>query len=150
NARSCGRPGCLSAVPCLDLRPCPAEARMSQAFDPAGIDPFVSALIRRQARQLVGRAGFHEQEREDIEQELFVRLWQRRLVIDPSRGLSHALLTTVVNNAIADLLRRRRAARRAGRPWSLEALVRTDEGSTSLAELVGQRHYDARRRFMPL
>jgi len=123
---------------------------MSNHRDRGDIDPFAAALIRRKARQLARRACFAEQDREDIEQELFLRLWQSRAAFDASRGEPHAFVAAVVNNAVADLLRRRQAARRASRPCSFAKVVVTDEGPMALAEVIGQPHYNARRGFRPL
>ncbi len=44
-----------------------------------GIDKYAADLIRHKARQLVGKAGFTEDDRPDLEQELMIDLLGRMM-----------------------------------------------------------------------
>ena len=58
---------------------------------------FARGIIRRKARLLVGRAGFSRDDREDIEQELLLRLLQSIPLLDPNRGHPNVFITTIVD-----------------------------------------------------
>jgi RNA polymerase sigma-70 factor (ECF subfamily) len=87
------------------------------------LDPYVTNLIRRKARLLVGRLGFTHSDRDDIEQELRCGLLQRSRSYDPARMAWHAFVRMVVARLLANLLRDRMAVKRdPRRVWSLDAL----------------------------
>src|SRR5262245_3078529 len=73
---------------------------------------FAQDLIRRKAKQLARRPGFTGQDREDLQQELALRLWVRMPAFDARRGHLHVFVTTVVEREAADLVRERRAGKR--------------------------------------
>lgn len=86
------------------------------------------AFIRRKAQQLIRRPGFIRADREDLQQELIVRLLKRLPAFDPSRGDRHAFVKTVIERAAATLAKSRKAAKRNPcRETSLHVLV-PDEG----------------------
>ncbi len=76
------------------------------------LDPTIQALIRRKARQLIGRAGFRADDREDIEQELHLLLLKRLTAFDPIRGPLERFVTRVLGRYGTNLLRRQRAGKR--------------------------------------
>ena len=51
-----------------------------------GIDKYAADLIRHKARQLVGKAGFTEDDRPDLEQELMIDLLQRMRHFNPAKA----------------------------------------------------------------
>jgi RNA polymerase sigma-70 factor (ECF subfamily) len=114
-------------------------------------DQVARDLVRRKARRLVGRAGLKVQDRDDLEQELHLRVQQHLTAFDPARGDLRAFLWTLIEHAGANLLRDRRAAKRdPRRTASLQQPVQVgDEGPTDLAQTVGQDAYDARRQRAP-
>lgn len=73
-------------------------------------------LIRNKARRLIGKAGFTETDREDIEQELALDLLVRLENYDPTRGKRTTFMARVVDNRIATMLADRHAA---CRDWRL-------------------------------
>jgi len=79
---------------------------------PADLDPAAAALIRRKAARLVGRAGFHRQDFEDLVHDLAVALLDHRHHYDPARGAWAPFAATVVSQAGAKLLRDGRAGKR--------------------------------------
>jgi RNA polymerase sigma-70 factor, ECF subfamily len=83
---------------------------------PGDFDPVVRRLIAAKARQLVGRLGLRAQDRADVEQDLAARLVTPLAKYDPSRAPSGAFAALVVGQAVANLLRDRRAQKRTPPP----------------------------------
>lgn len=77
-----------------------------------GPDPYAAWLIRLKAKQLVGRAGFTQSDRPDIEQELHLDLLRRLPKLDESRAKRTTFIRHVVENRVASLLAERTAAAR--------------------------------------
>jgi len=99
------------------------------------VDEYARRLISSKAKQLVGKAGFTESDREDIEQELMLDLLERLPSYDPTRGSKHTFIARVVDHRIARLVERRTAAKRdRGRPV------------LSLSELMGLEDARLERR----
>jgi DNA-directed RNA polymerase specialized sigma24 family protein len=77
------------------------------------IEPeIVRDMSRVKARSLVGHALFTHQDREDLEQELFCRVWRRAHRYDANRGTVTAFVAAVVDREARELLRERRALKR--------------------------------------
>ena len=89
-----------------------------------GIDEYAVRIIKHKARQLVGRAGFTESDREDLEQEMMLDLLRRLPKFDPKRagqfvtdkayqevlsGIDNR--TTILSSGIAASAR--------GKPWTV-------------------------------
>lgn len=68
---------------------------------------YAVGLIRWKARGLVGDYGLTEQDREDIEQELLLELWERLPRFDPELSTHRAFVWGVVNNKVASIIRDR-------------------------------------------
>jgi RNA polymerase sigma factor (sigma-70 family) len=79
---------------------------------PILLDREVWRQIRRQARQLIGKAGFRPADREDIEQELALRVWRSFPNFNPEAGCSAAFVATVLGRAANSLLRLRNSRKR--------------------------------------
>lgn len=69
-------------------------------------------VIRRKAHELVGKAGFVDADRDDIEQELRLDLARRLPRFDPARSQIQTFTRRIVDNHVVTLLEARRAARR--------------------------------------
>jgi RNA polymerase sigma factor (sigma-70 family) len=76
------------------------------------LDRFAQGIIRRKVRLLVNRAGFTKQDRQDLEQELVLRLLQSLDLFDPEQAHPNVYITTVIERAVAMILRERRAKKR--------------------------------------
>jgi len=115
------------------------------------IDRFVRDLVRRKARQLVGKAGFTRSDLEDLEQELYLKLVKAARSFDPVHAHWRSFATAVVERHTASLLRDKQAEKRdSRRVCSLEMIVGQDEeGPVKLGETIGQPEYDARRGCWP-
>lgn len=74
-----------------------------------GIDEYATRLIRIKASQLVGRYGFTESDREDIEQQLRLDLLRRLPDFDPALGDREAFVTCRIEYAVARIVERRSA-----------------------------------------
>lgn len=114
-------------------------------FNPSD-DRFTCGIIRRKVKQLIGRAGFTRQDREDLEHELFVRVLQSLPKFDPDKAHRNKFVTTVVERHVANILRNKRADKRDHRRiGSLNVTIEVaEDGPTELADTVGGRELDAR------
>ena len=114
-------------------------------FNPSD-DRFTNGIIRRKVRQLIGRAGFTRHDREDLEQELFVRVLQSLPKFDPDKAHRNKFITTVVERYVANILRNKQADKRDHRRiCSLNVTIEVaEEGPTELADTIGDRELDAR------
>ena len=108
------------------------------------IDRFAKGIICRKARQIIGRAGFTAQDRDDIEQELVLRLLQRLPKFDPAKSHRNVFVTTVIERSVASILRDRQAEKRDHRRvTSLNVMIDiNDEGPVEMSETISE---DARR-----
>jgi RNA polymerase sigma-70 factor (ECF subfamily) len=113
------------------------------------LDHFTQVLIRRKVRKLMGRAGFTQQDRQDLVQELTLKLLQRLPSFDPSKAPLHAFITLVVERCVANMIRDQQAPKRQ---WlrSLQERPPDKEGSgAELAQTLSQWAQDARRGVFP-
>jgi RNA polymerase sigma-70 factor, ECF subfamily len=104
---------------------------------------FAGRLIRRKARQILGKAKLSDTDREDIEQTLRVSLICRLSHFDPSRSHWQAFVLAVIDRQVATLLRALRSKRRrhSGLVISLNTPVAADDGLTAeLGDLILPRH----------
>lgn len=108
---------------------------------------FEFGIIKRKAKQLVGRAGFKSQDIEDLEQDLMLRLIQGLQSYDPEIAHQKSFVTAIVERAVATILRDAQAGKRDyGDQQSLEVLVEmTGESPTRLSNTIGDREYNRRR-----
>ncbi|MBL8812487.1 MAG: sigma-70 family RNA polymerase sigma factor [Planctomycetaceae bacterium] len=108
---------------------------------------FEFGIVKRKARQLVGRGGFKPQDIEDLEQDLMLRLIQGLQSFDPKIAHQKSFVTAIVERAVATILRDTNAAKRdRGDQQSLEILVEvTGESPTQLGNTIGDREYNRRR-----
>jgi len=110
------------------------------------LDAFTRGLIRRKTQQLIGKAGFTSQDREDLEQKFYARVLQALRSFDPAVAHERVFLTAVVDRQGANLLRDKQAAKRyQRRVVSLNVTIHVEgEGLTELAQSIGRRELDAR------
>jgi RNA polymerase sigma factor (sigma-70 family) len=95
-------------------------------FDDIVLGEFARRLIGRKARLLARQPGFETDEAEDLEHELVQGLLLGLPLFDPFSAHVNVFVTTVIERAVARMIRRRRAKKRNGGPVrSLDAL-RTD------------------------
>jgi hypothetical protein len=75
-------------------------------------DAALADVVRRKARQLVGKTGLTAQDLPDLEGDLALDLVARMADYDPARADRDRFVRMVIARAAAKLLRHRRAARR--------------------------------------
>lgn len=109
-------------------------------------DRFTLGIIRRKVKQLITRAGFRPQDREDLEQELFARVLQSLPSFDPGQAHRNRFITAVVERFVANILRDKLAGKRDYRRiCSLNVSFDvTYEGSIELADTISRREVGAR------
>jgi RNA polymerase sigma-70 factor (ECF subfamily) len=108
---------------------------------------FEFGIVKRKVRQIIGRAGFTKQDRQDLEQELIARLLHSLRSFDPKQAHRKAFVTAVVERDVANILRDKQAEKRDHRRiGSLHVMIEvTEEGPTELADTIGDREFNARR-----
>ncbi len=74
-----------------------------------GLDEYAVKLIRHKARQLVGKAGFVEADRADLEQEMMIDLLRRLPRFDPSRAKRETFMSRIVTHRVATIIESRKA-----------------------------------------
>ena len=74
-----------------------------------GLDEYAVKLIRHKARQLVGRAGFVEADRHDLEQELVLDLLRRLPRFDPTLAKRETFIARLVEHQVATLVESQKA-----------------------------------------
>jgi RNA polymerase sigma-70 factor (ECF subfamily) len=108
-----------------------------------GPDPYAALLIRLKAKQLVGRAGLTQSDRQDIEQELHLDVHRRLPKLDEGRAKRTTFIRHVVENRVATLLAERTAASRDYRRCeaSLDEPLEGDDEDGTLGDTVDQERY---------
>ena len=76
------------------------------------IDDYAFRSARIQAAQIARQFGFNYHEKQDLEQELLLRLWQQRGHFNPSRGQWSTFVSTVFKRHVLNYLAQRKAAKR--------------------------------------
>lgn len=94
-------------------------------------DEFTARFIRAKVRQLIGRAGFTEADREDLLQDFALDLLQRGQKFHPDTATWQAFVVVVCENRYATLFAHRRAAKRAAKheSGSLNRPIKDAEGN---------------------
>jgi RNA polymerase sigma factor (sigma-70 family) len=106
---------------------------------------FAARFIRFRARQLSRQPGFRPSDRDDLQQQLFVRVVERLPQFDPSQGCFNAYVKLIVQQCAANIRRDQQAQRRdRRRETSLSALVRSENSSAEHNQSVVDRHWHAR------
>jgi RNA polymerase sigma-70 factor (ECF subfamily) len=97
-----------------------------------GLDEYVVRLVKRKARQLVGRAGFVEADVDDIQQELMLDLLRRLPRLDPTLAKRETFIARLVEHGLATLIESREAGIRDFRrsAGSLDGLCGASDDST--------------------
>ncbi|MCX7425062.1 MAG: sigma-70 family RNA polymerase sigma factor [Planctomycetia bacterium] len=115
------------------------------------IDRFTRGIIRRKINQLIGRAGFMWQDRDELEQDLVLRVLQSLPSFDPDQAHRNKFITAVVERYVANILRNKRAEKRDHRRISsLNVMVTISEDeATELAETISHRELNSRRNRHP-
>ncbi|CAN5469256.1 hypothetical protein BH11PLA2_BH11PLA2_21050 [soil metagenome] len=103
------------------------------------LDPDIRYLIRSKANQLTQANGFSRSDREDLEQELTLRLLQRIKAFDPARASFYCFALVVLERVAIHLIESRTAAcRNSSGIVSLQTRVVSSDGATlPLSDLVG-------------
>ncbi|RMD62843.1 MAG: sigma-70 family RNA polymerase sigma factor [Planctomycetota bacterium] len=109
-----------------------------------GIDEYAVRIIKHKARQLVGRAGFTESDREDLEQEMMLDLLRRLPKYNPDRAQRNTFIARIVEHKVATIIEARKAGMRDYRlcTCSLNDRLKDDEGgSIERLETIDQEEY---------
>ena len=80
---------------------------METSQKPYGINDYAQTLIHHQARQLVGQAGYTEDDVEELEQEMRLDLLKRLPKFNPQRATYNTFVSRLVERKICNLIRHR-------------------------------------------
>ena len=125
---------------------------MPPSPNPYQFDPDDRRVIRNKIDRLVRRGRFDAHEGDEVEQELLLHLWKQLPQCSLARGNRRAFVVTLIDNALANYLRGRNAAKRhPGSLRSLDQPVRHDAERLPLGESLSRQDLDARcgRRASP-
>ena len=94
----------------------PSDLSLTEATDPGQSDPSqdrcIRGIIKRKVGQLMGRAGFTQQDRESLEHDLLARVFDSLSKFDPEVGHRNTFVTAVVERYVANILRDKTADKR--------------------------------------
>lgn len=98
-----------------------------------GLDAYAVKIIKHKARRLVGSAGFVEEDRHDLEQELAVDLLRRLPHFDPALAKRETFIARIVEHQVATLVESQKAGVRDYRccAGSLDERRPDEEGEPS-------------------
>ena len=107
---------------------------------------YTMTLVHCKARQLVGKAGYTQDDIKDIEQDLIRDLLERLPKFDPAKATLNTFAVRVVEGKISKLLRDRQAEMRDHRreAFSMNEEIETEEGPMERHETIGQDEIDLR------
>ena len=109
-----------------------------------GIDEYAVQIIKFKAKQLVGRVGLTDSDREDLEQEMILDLLQRLPKYNPDRAQRNTFIARVVEHKIATIIEARKAGLRDYRLCNCslnERLEDVEGGSVERMETIDQEDY---------
>ncbi|BBO66363.1 hypothetical protein DSCA_02930 [Desulfosarcina alkanivorans] len=109
-----------------------------------GIDDYAVRIIRYKARQLVGRVGFTESDRQDLEQEMVFDLLRRLPKFKPERAQRNTFIARVVEHKVATIIEAQKAGMRDYRlcSFSLNDRFENEEGgSVERIDTINQDDY---------
>lgn len=103
-----------------------------------GIERYAVQLIKFKAMQMVGKSGFGEDDREDLEQELAADLLKRLPKFNPVRAQLNTFINRIVNHRVSTLIEAQKAKQRNFRlrGGSLNEVV--DQGTNGIVERIDE------------
>jgi RNA polymerase sigma-70 factor, ECF subfamily len=105
-----------------------------------GLDSFTQGFVRKSAWQLTGKFGFKQQDRDEIEQRLYLKLARHLHAADPNDPKWKAFVAITVRRHLASMIRDNKAEKRDHRRvCSIHEHRSTDEGLVELAETISER-----------
>lgn len=116
------------------------ENSPSPSRDGLSNDPFIKSVIQRKVRLVISVSSFDQHDREDLEQEIYIRVAKSVEQFDEKVGHLYPFICTLVQRHLANLVRNRgRSKRGPSRIGSLSLMVTLpDGGSTELSQLIGE------------
>lgn len=107
-----------------------------------GLDEYTETTVFHKVDRLIGRLGFTEDDRDDLQQDLALYLIQGLKHFDPSRARRSTFITRCIEHRIADIIRHRHRARRDTRRsfrFSTDDDGEAQISATALADTASDR-----------
>lgn len=116
------------------------ENSPSTSRDGLSNDPFIKSVIQRKVRHVISVSSFDQHDREDLEQEIYIRVAKSVEQFDEKVGHLYPFICTLVQRHLSKLVRNRgRYKRGPSRIGSLSLIVTLpDGGETELSQLIGE------------
>ena len=111
------------------------------------LPPYAEGQIRIKSSSLVGRYGFTQSDRPDVEQQLRLEVWRRLPRYDSKKGSLKCFVYWLVEKAAATIIEHRTAEKRHCRrkACSVDAMIDDQEGGlVTLSEAGGECEADRR------
>lgn len=110
------------------------------------LHPFDFVTVKRKVSEMIGKAGFTEADRMDLQQELFARLIERLRHHDPDRGHRNVYVVTIVDRESCRMLRAAQAQKRNScKVTSLQiTVVSEDQSERELADAISSTIHETR------
>lgn len=111
------------------------------------LDSFTRGYVRKAARQLAGKYGFRQGERDDVEQRLYLKLARTLHLADPDDPKWKAFVAKTVGRHVASMIRDAKADKRDHRRTSSIHVVigADDDGPIELSDTIGEDEIPSRR-----
>jgi RNA polymerase sigma-70 factor (ECF subfamily) len=109
------------------------------------VNQYAANVIRYKARQLVGKAGFTESDRDDLEQEMMLDVIARLPKFDPNKATQKTFVARIIERKISKLIRHRTSEMRDYRREAFsfnDSIEDGDGGSVDRGDLVSQESVD--------
>jgi RNA polymerase sigma factor (sigma-70 family) len=115
------------------------------------IDPFTRGFVRKSARKLAGKHGFRRQDRDEIEQRLYLKLAKHLHAADLNDPAWKAFVAKTVRRHIASMIRDNKAEKRDHRRvCSIHVVIgENEDGPVELAHTISERDGKAHRGCAP-
>ena len=115
------------------------------------IDSFTKGYVRKRARELAGKYGFRWNDRDEIEQRLYLKLAKRLHTADPDDPKWKAFVAMTVSHCIASMIRDNEAEKRDHRRvCSIHVVIgEDDDGPIEIADTIGEQESKSHRGCSP-
>ncbi|QDU28952.1 hypothetical protein ETAA8_40580 [Anatilimnocola aggregata] len=122
------------------------RSKQSHGTSADQLDSFTQGFVRKCARNLIGKFGFRHQDRDDIEQRLYLKLAKHLPAAQPDDPKWKAFVSLTVKRHIVNMVRDREAAKRDDRgTCSIYVRIGAPNDAVELSATLIHREIPSRR-----
>jgi RNA polymerase sigma-70 factor (ECF subfamily) len=123
-----------------------SEASNAQRPDPPRLDSFTKGFVKKCARKLAGKFGFKRQDRDEIEQQLYLKLARHLHAADADDPRWKAFVAITVRRHVASIIRNSEAKKRDHRRvCSIHVQIEAGDDLVELADVISDGEVPSRR-----